>query len=124
MGELFLSVSDDPRMVFEFEQCFSAVSSNGCFMLEVDMDWPKSVDHLVLSETVTEQAARLEAQQAKIADLEAKLSGREKQLAARDNRIIELLDQVKERDAKIHIQEFKLDLLRKTRLAKLLRFFR
>jgi len=117
MGNLFLSTSDDPRMVFELPETLPSISSQGYFLFEVNMDWPKSADHMVLADTIKEKTALLEDKK----DLEAKFHDREMQL---DNRIIELLDQVKERDAKIHILEFKLDLLRKSRLGKLLRIFK
>jgi hypothetical protein len=121
MGNLFLSTSDDPKMIFEFPKPLRACSNNGYFSFEVQMDWPKTADYLVSTDSIKAKSVQLEEKEIRFRELETKFREREMQL---DNRIVELIDQVKERDTKIHIMDFKLNLLRQSKLMKLLKLFK
>lgn len=62
LGELFFSVGDDPFIVFGLPERFLAGVELGALIVEVQMDWPKSADFLVVMESLGSKLVKLEYQ--------------------------------------------------------------
>jgi hypothetical protein len=138
MGDAFLSTGVDPQIIFEFPTPIRPPFSNGVFLFKACMDWPKSADYLAAADTIKKMALEIKAHKTLIAEKEkrmveyhAQLTEKNGQLRFNDElmrvqeaRITELNAQVNERDAKIHILEFKLNLIRKSGLGKIFKAFK
>ena len=138
LGDTFLSVNDDPQMIFEFPDEIKPPSPSGIFLFKACMDWPKSADYLAAADTIKNMALEIKAHKTLIAEKEKRMveyhalitkkNGQlifnEQQMIVKEARITELNAQVNERDAKINILEFKLNLIRKSGLGKIFKAFK
>lgn len=57
LGEVFLSTSDDPQLVFEFQGTIKGDSKKGFLQFEVEMDWPKSDGYMIAEEALKKEIA-------------------------------------------------------------------
>jgi len=64
LGEIFLSTSDDPQLLFEFPEIIMGDSKKEILQFEVEMDWPKSADYMIAEEALKKEVA-IHAQQIK-----------------------------------------------------------
>lgn len=62
LGELFISVSDDPSLVFDLPGHFRAGRGIGAVLVEVEMDWPKSADFLVVMDSLGKKLVKQESE--------------------------------------------------------------
>jgi len=115
MCDAFIATSEDPQMIFEFPADIRPPSINGSFLFKAEMDWPKSADYLASVEIIKKMALELKEKETLIAEKEKRVVEYHAQLIQQT----EIGDQVKERDMKIHILEFKLNLIKQSGLGKI-----
>jgi hypothetical protein len=118
--DAFIATSEDPQMIFELPDDIWPPSINGSFLFKAKMDWPKSADYLASVEMIKKMALELKEKETLIAEKEKRMVEYHAQLKKQT----EIGDQVKERDMKIHILEFKLNLIKKSGLGKIFKAFK
>jgi len=113
--DAFIATSEDPQMIFELPADIRPPTTNGSFLFKAKMDWPKSSDYLASAEIIKQMALELKEKETLIAEKEKRVVEYHAQLKHQT----EIGDQVKERDTKINILEFKLNLIKQSGLGKI-----
>ncbi|MCK4822657.1 hypothetical protein KA005_43240, partial [bacterium] len=149
LGEVFLSTSDDPHVVFELPKDVKADAKEGILQLEIEMDWPKSADYLIAEDAFgREIAVQLEWIHAKdniIEDQEQQIHAKDsaleeqarqihakdniiedqaRQIRAKDNIIEDQEQQIHAKDVHIYNIESKLNLMKQSKAWRIAEFFR
>lgn len=127
MSDVFLSTSEDPRMIFELPYLIQSPSPSGVFLFKARMSWPKSADYLAAAEKIKSMALEINARDELIAEKEKRMveyHAKLQKFDLKDARIKELKDQLSERDAKIAVLEYKMNLIEKSGLRKILKAFK
>ena len=107
LGEVFLSTSDDPQIVFEPLKDVKVDAKEGILRLEMEMDWPKSADYLIAEEVFGKEMAV-----------------QSRQIQAKDSALEDQSRQIQAKDTHIHNIESELNLMKQSRVWRIAKFFR
>jgi SAM-dependent methyltransferase len=111
-GDVFLSTSRDPQLIFELPADAMERHPGGRWLFEVEMDWPWGADYQLVAASYRQRVQEL-------AMRDAGLRLRDAQIEQLRAVIREKEAVIAERDARIAHWEFKLGLVRNTRLYRL-----
>lgn len=103
MGNVFLATDICPQVIVEFQKEITEKTRYGYLVFEVEIDWPQSNDYMTVAEEINKQNRELIHLNAQNVEYKQHITNLEKHIAT---------------------LEYKLDLVRKSRLGKLFKSFR
>ncbi|WP_417909392.1 methyltransferase domain-containing protein [Candidatus Electronema sp. PJ] len=118
LGEVFLSVGQDPQVIIELPEFVTEQSGQGRLLFEVVIDWPQSADYLVVLDEIQTQR-RLLANMQETARLH--LAKEQVRLQEEQRRLGELQEHMAIMRERLVALEYKLDAVRRTCVGRLLR---
>ena len=121
LGEIFLSMSENPQIIFEIPPSIQTDAAEGILQFEVELSWPQSVDELIVKDVL---AREIDSQVQQIKARESVIQEKEQQVTIKNSQIKEKEQRIQGKDEYIRKIEFELNLMKQSKVWRTAEFFR